>query len=387
MVLGRGLIALAVVCGAVVAGAVTAFGVAQGIARYAPPPDSWIFRNEHTRKFALGYEEFFRDRPDSERMAILTGTSVGVHVIDLSYVAAEEFETMLHPPRLRRRLVTELGWPVAALKTEAPDVGRRFLPSYSQKQGPFVGEDGWQILPSGFAFNTMFFAAPWLVLLVWIGPIRRRSAAPAVLVCIAAGLWVAVAMAWAAYLFRDVSTLSYFARDDAEFAQRVGEIERPADEATWNAFEGSLATSFGSRIVRYHFGRTSVNDEGIPYYETVALRRFRHDIGWPLTAMTATSAEMPGPPAVSAAALFRFDVAWLGMLGNWSLCAALLLVLWHVPPRIRRHLRLRRNCCPACGYPIGRSHVCTECGGRLPAHAASSANDGTSRRLRTRPPP
>jgi hypothetical protein len=50
---------------------------------------------------------------------------------------------------------------------------------------------------------------------------------------------------------------------------------------------------------------------------------------------------------------FTLDVAF------WTVVAA---VLWFVPIWIRRLIRRRRGQCAGCGYPIGASEVCTECG-------------------------
>ncbi|MHC4217971.1 MAG: hypothetical protein ACYSU7_05890 [Planctomycetota bacterium] len=44
------------------------------------------------------------------------------------------------------------------------------------------------------------------------------------------------------------------------------------------------------------------------------------------------------------------------------------VALWSIilgPTTLRRTIRRRRHRCPACGYPIGESDLCSECGGAL----------------------
>jgi hypothetical protein len=67
---------------------------------------------------------------------------------------------------------------------------------------------------------------------------------------------------------------------------------------------------------------------------------------------------------------------WRGMLVNISFYTALLLVIFKGPKRMVRLWlwcpwnRKYENCCHACGYPIGTSHVCTECGEPLRRNGA-----------------
>jgi hypothetical protein len=58
---------------------------------------------------------------------------------------------------------------------------------------------------------------------------------------------------------------------------------------------------------------------------------------------------------------------WPGFAINSIFYAALLWALWFAPGKIRRMLRIRRGCCPACGYKIapGVGNKCSECGHAL----------------------
>ncbi len=53
---------------------------------------------------------------------------------------------------------------------------------------------------------------------------------------------------------------------------------------------------------------------------------------------------------------------WPGFAINTLFYAAILWLLLAAPFALRRRLRRRRGLCPACGYRVGESPVCTECG-------------------------
>jgi hypothetical protein len=61
----------------------------------------------------------------------------------------------------------------------------------------------------------------------------------------------------------------------------------------------------------------------------------------------------------------RLPVAllWPGFVINTFFYGAVLSLFFTAPVALRRRSRTRRGLCPACGYPVGTSVVCTECGG------------------------
>jgi hypothetical protein len=59
---------------------------------------------------------------------------------------------------------------------------------------------------------------------------------------------------------------------------------------------------------------------------------------------------------------FPLRPIWPGFATNTLFCAAILWLLFAAPFALRRHRRIKRGRCPACAYPVGASHVCTECG-------------------------
>ena len=61
---------------------------------------------------------------------------------------------------------------------------------------------------------------------------------------------------------------------------------------------------------------------------------------------------------------------WPGIILNAALYSACLAVLFIAPRITCRHFRVRRRMCPTCGYPVGISAVCSECGSRISTRVA-----------------
>ncbi len=62
---------------------------------------------------------------------------------------------------------------------------------------------------------------------------------------------------------------------------------------------------------------------------------------------------------------------WPGFAVNTLVFAASLWFLICGPFALRRHIRTKRGRCGKCGYPKGRSDVCSECGKALPDHVGA----------------
>lgn len=60
-----------------------------------------------------------------------------------------------------------------------------------------------------------------------------------------------------------------------------------------------------------------------------------------------------------------FHPIWSGLILNTLFYAVLIWGVVSGPGAARRAFRKHRNRCPACGYPIGTSIICTECGCQL----------------------
>ena len=109
--------------------------------------------------------------------------------------------------------------------------------------------------------------------------------------------------------------------------------------------------------------------------------------GWPVAAFEGTlrfdgrvetleDTLRIGGPGAGAARLLPYrplplgvavgTVAWAGVA---LLVALAIRAAWRFV--FRRQLRARRGLCAACGYPVGRSPVCTECGAEVPRSSAA----------------
>lgn len=104
--------------------------------------------------------------------------------------------------------------------------------------------------------------------------------------------------------------------------------------------------------------------------------------GWPLRTLRGAVFVVGGPtgsedvvhalllPAgASERTLFPLHPLWLGMITNSLLYAGIPWFCARRATACRKSLRLRRGLCPGCGYAIGESLTCSECGVELPKSA------------------
>ncbi len=105
-------------------------------------------------------------------------------------------------------------------------------------------------------------------------------------------------------------------------------------------------------------------------------RRIR--VGWPLHALEGVLWTTPDPKrSVTAEAILEVTgrggarerlplrPLWPGFLVDSIAGGAVLWLLVNTPRGVRRLGRRLRSRCPGCGYPVGSSPVCTECGAYL----------------------
>lgn len=64
---------------------------------------------------------------------------------------------------------------------------------------------------------------------------------------------------------------------------------------------------------------------------------------------------------------------WMALLADSALYAAPWWLAFCVPPIVRGVWRRRHNLCLHCAYPIGTSHVCSECGKPVNSRAGAAA--------------
>jgi hypothetical protein len=150
-----------------------------------------------------------------------------------------------------------------------------------------------------------------------------------------------------------------------------------------------LDAPFSLLVVDTYPARHSVNLQVRPSPHTLQSGH-RSEAGWPFRSMSYQSwaawSRPPGDPDLPAsvdrdmimipaegsipfarARHWRLPLKpiWLGFIADSVFYASILGVLLLGPGALRRHLRRRRGRCAACGYPVGASATCTECGGPL----------------------
>ncbi|MCI0363209.1 MAG: hypothetical protein L0219_04960 [Phycisphaerales bacterium] len=84
----------------------------------------------------------------------------------------------------------------------------------------------------------------------------------------------------------------------------------------------------------------------------------------PMQSWPATSMRVPAIP---------YRPIWVGLSVNWLFFAILLWLGFVAVTSARRWRRMRRGLCARCGYPVGESATCSECGAAVaPAQTATS---------------
>jgi hypothetical protein len=146
-------------------------------------------------------------------------------------------------------------------------------------------------------------------------------------------------------------------KQEAEFAA-ITQMQYIACGIPFKTFDGGRWTLFNvsqqSEIV------------GFTYAFESALNQQKRS-GSPMRPANATAGTSASPGTGQEKRLLPFRPVWPGFAINTIFYAALLWVLWRVPGKIRRLVRIRRGCCPACGYKIapGVGNKCSECGHAL----------------------
>jgi len=93
------------------------------------------------------------------------------------------------------------------------------------------------------------------------------------------------------------------------------------------------------------------NDEGI---------RYIYDLHWGIAGSRRFVQREP-----ETAPALPMRPIWWGFMCNTIFYASVAVAVCIIPERIRRSFRCKRGRCPACGYPIGESPTCSECGATI----------------------
>jgi len=371
------------VIASLVFGAAATIGIALGCAKFSSAPPQWHqFMNEYTGRGSPEYRELQREIPDTERVVVMGCFGFGYRSQDIRYYDAEAIKLADYPPAKRRSFKTELGWPNSVIETNSRTIGARFgwrLAPNSQANGAEALHDGkpvsWRILWMGFIFDTLLGAT--LLLGIWtylrapVGAQRTR------IVASCAGLWLALLTSWGCDLTmqwlgqasqwwpREIRGYS----EPSDFCRNVQQIETPSPDE-WDQFAAGHTRSIGYDSWYYNCSKRIPNAWKGREAIAVIAGGSSLSLGWPFTSLKGPALgpwTVTGAPARETRGrhlieLFAMPVNGPGMLGNWVLCAIIVAVLWQSPRRVRSWWRVWKSRCPHCGYPVGSSNRCTECG-------------------------
>ena len=125
----------------------------------------------------------------------------------------------------------------------------------------------------------------------------------------------------------------------------------------------------------YHIFGTEVDSNGV---DSAVPLYMRHEAGWPLNSfdgeffMTARGIEPSFMLNVPQSMYEKVENYFLpfkptvpGFVVNSAIYGGVPWLLFCGPFVLRRSHRRKRKQCIACGYPIGNSDVCTECGNAI----------------------
>ena len=183
------------------------------------------------------------------------------------------------------------------------------------------------------------------------------------------GAVITVALGWGCALWVEPRYMGYTAIDDEDVAW----WSRRAPAAYRDGPRGFVLTQQGFGVQeRSLWGPVRIGSA------SVSTRHRRTRVGWPLRALEGVLWTNPDRQrTVTAEAILEVTdrrgarkpiplrPIWPGFLVDSIAGGAALWLLVNTPPGVRRLGRRRRNRCPGCGYPVGASPVCTECGASI----------------------
>lgn len=221
---------------------------------------------------------------------------------------------------------------------------------------------------------------------------RLKRRIVVVVIAVLAGLFVSVACAWASARWAELNTYSSDMRlpdSEAMWLEYLQPHFPPAVQATKRIWlDGSSSIGVDVKIIYsekshpvFTMGRQVEEYPGGTFIETI------HEFGWPLRCLSYEypACIAPSTPATLAVVGkagrdvgFRRGIEMPFSPGNWRrlpvtpipfglatntlIFGGLTWLLLVGPRSIREWHRHRNGRCRGCGYPIGVSPVCTECG-------------------------
>jgi hypothetical protein len=213
--------------------------------------------------------------------------------------------------------------------------------------------------------------------------------------CVVLGAIINVAVAWSCAIWSRPNVTKAFALPQAvtddlwlRLAPLSWSIHIQKCETGPIIPHGSRQETFGltldvalvSRVCVVKHGPLESNSIGVFVVDWSVIE---YRMGWPIRSVWANAARTSDTKELTIAGAWQFPENitwarigrgqvlpyrpfWTGFIINSVFFAAIIWLLIRGPFEIRRRVRQYRGQCQACGYPIGSSAMCSECGAPVP---------------------
>ena len=196
----------------------------------------------------------------------------------------------------------------------------------------------------------------------------------AIVLCL--GLLIDVVVGWACAWWAELEFNLDFEtshEDIAEFKAAVPTVVTDGllSDIRHVDFQAWEQTGFGVELREYSaWYPRGVSASQLGNHQEQAFAREACLVGLPMRSLRSTTWRAPGITVVVynlpvKRELFPMRPVFPGFPANTLLFAAAIWTIILGPSTLRRYLRRRRGLCITCGYPIGDSSVCPECGAEL----------------------
>ena len=193
---------------------------------------------------------------------------------------------------------------------------------------------------------------------------------------------ILIACAFAALEFPGASSMFFVAEMRRHYWEDQHELKRSIDRE--NLWVSDARQGFGCDLIRINEDSQLAPDGRLNRRGTLNVRR----AGWPLRCLTgfevvqgsrrmewAIRAGEPPKPAAGAPPtpvgagdvppMLPLKPIWPAFALNWLIVTAMLWTLWVTHLKCRRAIRRLNRRCWSCGYPMGGSNQCSECGAAI----------------------
>ncbi|HWB19252.1 MAG TPA: hypothetical protein VG711_03045 [Phycisphaerales bacterium] len=213
------------------------------------------------------------------------------------------------------------------------------------------------------------------------------------------GAIINIAVAWGFCAFGEMGLLSeYYSTSDEELSWLAGAglqygMDREAQFIQNSTYLQMTATGMQIKWVKLTYVPDTFINMGPLPSNFLGLRL---QVGWPIYSLSGVKLNLKDTPSFLltqnglphdqdyknvgiidlpgkfTGRMLPWHPIYLGFIVNTLFYALIVWLMIYVPRSMFRERRWRRGLCPDCGYPIGSSPTCTECGFTLkPANHAS----------------